>query len=97
MDTSWRFELRVYLYESFAIQEGDCVLVIDIPKVDYIPRNRDIVIAAMHTSIESEGAVLIKRFTSKGLCSESNTSYRAIPLKDVSLRGLAIAIAKPAK
>ncbi len=79
------------------ILEGDCVLVIDTPGGDYIPRYGDIVIAAMRTALGSNGAGLIKRFTSRGLCAESNTSYEAIPLKDASLRGLAIAIAKPVK
>jgi hypothetical protein len=80
-----------------SILEGDCVLVIDIPRGDYKPRYGDIVIATSHTAEGSEGAALIKRFKKDGLYSESNTFYPAIPLKDVSLRGLAIAVAKPVK
>lgn len=79
------------------ILKGDCVLVIDISRGDYIPQYGDIVIAARHTLIESDGAVIIKRFRPEGLCSESNTPYETIPLQDVSIRGLAIAIAKPVK
>ena len=77
------------------ILEGDCVLSIDIPGGDYKPRYGDIVIAARRTIAGSEGAALIKRFTPGGLCSESHTTYPAISLRHVSIRGLAIAIAKP--
>ena len=77
------------------ILEGDCVLSIDIPGGDYNPRYGDIVIAARRTIAGSEGAALIKRFTPDGLCSESHTTYPTIPLRYVSIRGLAIAIAKP--
>ncbi|MBI1792677.1 MAG: S24 family peptidase [Chloroflexi bacterium] len=79
------------------ILEGDCVLVIDIIRGDYIPQYGDIVVAARHIMTGSEGGAVIKRFTSKGLCSESNASYRPISLMDVDIRGLAIAVAKPAK
>jgi hypothetical protein len=79
-----------------SIREGDCVLVIDVPRGDYRPRYKDIVvIATKDVDVGFEGAALIKRFTSEGLCSESDTPYAPIPLKDVSIRGLAIAVAKP--
>ena len=78
-----------------SIKEGDCVLVIDVPSGNYNPQYGDIVVAVRHTEADSEGAALIKRFNHDGLSSESNTFYPLIRLKDVSIRGLAIGVAKP--
>ncbi len=78
-----------------SILQGDCVLMIDTPLGNYSPQPGDIVVAARRTSIGSEAELLIKQFTPKGLCSESNTPYQTIPLRQVIIRGLAIAVAKP--
>ncbi len=79
------------------ILDGDCVLVIDIPRGDYKPHYGEIVIAARHTTDNKEEPALLKRFNREGLCSESKENHPIIALQDVSLYGLVIAVAKQVK
>ena len=73
------------------IEPGDYVLA----DLDLEPQIGNIVIANMHNSPTSaERATVIKRFTRRGLKSESIELIDPIPLTDADIRGVIIAVAK---
>lgn len=77
--------------DPIPLEPGDYVLA----DQDQAPQNGNIVIANLHDSpTPAERAGVIKRYSSKGLKSESNEQIDPIPLTDVDIRGVVIAVAK---
>ncbi len=76
------------------IDNGDYILV----NMNIQPVYNDIVVAALAepTSLTDRAGV-VKRFTRKGLVSESTDYYENIKLMDTDIRGVVIAVAKPIK
>jgi len=77
--------------------EGDCALVMETESSGFIPSENEIVVAALvDPSGISDRAGVIKKYTREGLCSESSKSYPKIPLRKARVRGIVVAVAKPA-
>lgn len=81
--------------EPIPINHGDYVLTIELSRSDYVVQFNDVVIAAVKNPTDTESAGVIKRYTSKGLISVSSRSYSIIPLGEVRICGVVIAVAKP--
>lgn|GEM_PF-3939889 len=76
------------------IDDGDFILVNTIIQPTY----NDIIVAALAESTShADRAGVVKRFTKKGLVSESTEDYENISLTDADIRGVVIAVAKPIK
>ncbi len=77
-----------------SIEPGDYVLA----DLDQEPQINNIVIASLHNPpTPEEKAGVIKRYTSKGLKSESIKQIDLIPLAEADIRGTVIAVAKTSK
>ena len=79
------------------IDNADYILTIDLNMSNHDLKIGTIIIAELYNSSQNERAGFVKRFTSEGLISESSAEYQEIPRDDVSIRGVAIAVAKPKK
>lgn len=76
--------------------EGDCILVVETGSSGLGPKANDIVVAALlDPASNADRAGVVKRYTSKGLCSESSQAYPPIPLKKARVKGIVLAVAKP--
>lgn len=81
--------------EPIPIMENDYVLVLDIYMTTAQPQYGDIVVASLHDPSQEERAGVIKKYTKDGLESLSAQNYMTIPINKASIRGIAIAVAKP--
>jgi len=74
------------------IEPGDYILA----DLALTPQYGQIVIADLaNPPTPQERACVIKRFTNKGLRSESRKPYENIPLQEAKIRGVVLAVAKP--
>lgn len=79
--------------DPVSIEEDDFVLA----RLDQQPNFNDIVVANLHNPpVPGEKAVIIKRFTLFGLKSESSKPFDLVPSVEADIRGVVIAVAKPA-
>lgn len=83
------------LAKPVPILENDYVLTTDLGTNHTVPQSGDIVIAALYNPAQGQRAGVIKRYTTKGLQSISTDNYPNIPLEDVRIRGIVLAVAKP--
>ena len=81
--------------EPVAIMNGDYVLAIDLNLSNMDVRIGDIVIANLNNPSQDERAGVIKKYSHKGLESQSSDDYQIISMEDANISGLAIAVAKP--
>ena len=79
------------------ILNNDYALAIDLKLSNMSTQPGDVVIASLKNPAPNERSGVIKRYSKAGLESLSTEDYPIIPLSTVSIRGLAIAIAKPAQ
>nr|MBC8336387.1 hypothetical protein [Candidatus Desulfolinea nitratireducens] len=79
------------------IQNNDYALAIDLKLSNMSAQPGDVIIASIKNPAPNERSGVIKRYSKAGLESLSTEDYPIIPLSTVSIRGLAIAIAKPAQ
>jgi len=79
----------------FPINNRDYVIAIDANLSNIDVQFGDIVVATLHDPTSDQRAGVIKKCTRRGLESFSSQEYPIIPLKDASIRGIVIAVAKP--
>ena len=77
------------------VMDKDYILAIDINLSNRNAQIGDIVVAALHNPLQGERAGVLKKYTSKGLESRSSEEYPIISRRKASIRGVAIAVAKP--
>ena len=77
------------------IMHEDYVLAIDLSASKIDVQLGSIVIAELYNPLPNERAGVLKKYTSSGLESRSSEEYPIISLEKASIRGIAIAVAKP--
>ncbi len=81
--------------DPIPIMHEDYVLAIDLSLSSIDVQLGSIVVAELYNPLPNERAGVLKKYTANGLASRSSEEYPIIPLDEASIRGVAVAVAKP--